>query len=248
METVEDLLRHFGVKGMKWGVRKTKDELNSKERTIKKGTVIQNISSRELTKPNRHMYAAYTSYDKTLYSDMMANFQYNGRGYKNEFVVKKDIRIPSDKQLVKNFVEIAKANPKLVSREMSAAYNSSHLLFEKSAKHFEKKISKISDADSKLGEKLTKQFVSEMVSDKAAKSRAEFIGGLIKKGFDGMSDINDRDGSTNSQDPLIIFNTTKTLGEAKSVKLTKSDLERYSKVTSDSSFFKSKTNLREIQR
>jgi hypothetical protein len=245
---LEEVLQHFGTKGMHWGVRKAKDELNNKERVIKNGTTIQNISSRELTKPDRHMYAAYTSYDKTKYGDMMGNAMYDGKGYKNEFVVKKDIRVPSDKQLVETFVAMAKSNPKQVSRDMAAAYNNNRILFEKSAKHFEKKISKIKDADSKKGEALTKQFISEMVNDKAKKSRADFFGALMKKGFDAMSDTNDRDGISNTQDPLIIFNTTRTLGEAKSVKLTKDDLNRYAKATTfNKDFNKQKKNLKEVQ-
>lgn len=249
MHELDDILQHFGTKGMKWGVRKQKDQINSKSRSIKTGTTIQNISSRELTKPDRHMYAAYTSYDKTKYGDMMGNAMYDGKGYKNEFVVKKDIRVPSDRQLVETFVSMAKSNPKQVSKDMSAAYNNNRILFEKSAKHFEKKISKIKDADSKRGEALTKQFISEMVNDKAKRSRAEFFGALAKKGFDAMSDTNDRDGVSNTQDPLIIFNPTRTLGEAKSVKLTRSDLKNYAKATTfNKEFSRQKKNLSEVQR
>lgn len=230
MEELDEILKHFGVKGMKWGVRKEKDRINSTSRTIKKGTEIQNITSREYRKSDRHMYSSYTSYDKEAYIDMMGNFMYNEGGYKNSFVVKKDIRVPSDKQLVDNFVQMAKSNPKRVAREMSAAYNDTALFTSRKAKHFEKKISKIKDADSKRGEKLTKEYVSLMVSNKAAKTRAEFFGGLIKQGFDAMSDVNDRNPNAGTQDPLIIFNPSKTLGNVKSVKLTKQDLDRYHKM------------------
>lgn len=244
----EEYMLHFGVKGMKWGVRKQKDQINSRDRTIKKGTTIQNISSREFKKSDRHMYGAYTSHDKTAYIDLMGNFMYNERGYKNEFKVKKDIKIPSDKKLVETFTAIAKANPKQVAKDMAAAYNALAIFTERSAKHYEKKISKIKDADTKRGEKLTKEFISNMVNNKAAKTRAEFFGALIKQGYDGMSDVNDRDSlSGGTQDPLIIFNPNKSLGEVKSVKLTKDDLDRYSKITMSRQFSKSKKDLSEIQ-
>lgn len=227
---LDDVLQHFGKKGMKWGVRKDKDAINSKERSIKKGTTIQNISNRQLDmSKGRHMYGSYTKYDNEAYTDMMGNFMYGGKAYKNEFVIKKDIKLPSDKQLVENFVELVKSNPKQVSKDMAAAYNDTHIFLEKKAKHFEKKISKIEDADSKRGEKLAKQYISVMVSDKASKSRADFMGTLIKKGFDGMSDVNDRDTNYGTQDPLIIFNPNKSLGKVKSVKLEKEELDKYYK-------------------
>lgn len=41
-----EYLEHFGVTGMKWGVRKQKDKINSKDRTLKKGTELQNVSEK----------------------------------------------------------------------------------------------------------------------------------------------------------------------------------------------------------
>lgn len=226
----KDYILHYGVKGMKWGVRKQKDQINSKDRTIKKGTTIQNISSRKFEKKDRHMYGAYTSYDKDAYIDMMGNFMYNGKAYKNELQVKKDIRLPSDKKLVETFKELVKNNPKQVARDMAAAYNDVHIFRTKKAKYYEKKLSKIDDNYTRKGEKLSKEFISNMVSNKAAKSRAEFFGMLIKKGYDGMSDVNDRDPNSGAQDPLIIFNPKKSLGNVRSIKLEKDDLERYYKM------------------
>lgn len=37
-------LEHYGVKGMKWGIRKQKDAINSNRRTIKSGTELQTIT------------------------------------------------------------------------------------------------------------------------------------------------------------------------------------------------------------
>lgn len=240
----EDVLQHFGVKGMKWGVRKKKDQLNSKDRIIKKGTSIQNISGKKLT-DDRHMYASYTSFDKDSYVTVM-NFMYGDKIYKNEFTVKKDIKIPSDKKLVDEFTAIAKKNPKAVAEDMAKAYNYVHKFSKKNAKYYENKLSKIDENYSKKGEKITKDFIKLMVSDDASRTRAQFFGALIKKGYDGMSDVNDRDGG--AQDPLIIFNTSKNLKTNKSVKLTADELQKYyEKVSFDQEFQKQSKNLKEIQ-
>lgn len=246
MNELEEILQHFGVKGMKWGTHKQKDQINSQARTIKKGTTIQNISSRKFENSNRHMYASYTNYDKTAYTDLMGNWMYD-KSYKNEFVVKKDIKIPSDKELVNTFVAIAKKNPERVSKDMANAHNEVHKFFKKDAKYFEKKINKLDDKYTKKGEKVTKDFVTLMVSDKAAKTRSEFFGSLIKKGYNGMSDVNDREGG--AQDPLIIFNPKNSLGNVKSVPLTKDDLKKYFEtVNFDDKFAKQQKQLKDVQR
>lgn len=242
--TTEDILTHFGTKGMKWGVRKKKDQINSKDRVIKKGTEIQNISSTKLTK-KRHMYSAYTKFDKESYVGIMY-LMYGKEVYQNSFKVKKDIKVPSDKKLVEEFTSLAKSNPKLVAEDMAKAYNHVHRFTSKTSKHFEKKLSKIPDDYSKKGEKTTARYVQLMVSDEASRSRAKFFGALAKQGYDGMSDTNDRDGG--AKDPLIVFNVSKNLNKTKTVKLSEDTLEAYyRKVSFDEKFAKTGKNLKDIQ-
>jgi hypothetical protein len=227
-------LYHFGILGMKWGVRKQKDIINSRSRTISAGTIIQNISSRKLDSSNKRasrLYAAYTDYDKNQYTDMMGNFMYNRRGYKNEFLVKKNLKLPSDKEIVKSFIEIAKANPKQIASDMSKAYSETHIMATKIPKVYEQKISRLTDYNSKNSNRLAKEFVADIVSSKTKFSSNAFFSNLIKKGFDAMSDVNDRDQFKGTQDPLIIFNTNSVRFKG-TVKLTKQDLDYYSKYTS----------------
>ena len=241
----EDFLEHFGVKGMKWGVRKEKDLINSHSRIIKKGTNVQNITSQKFVKMNRHLYAAYTPYDKTRYTHMMGTNGYEGEAYKNDFVVKRDIKLPSDKQIVNAFVKTVKSNPEKVARDMTVAQKNLYQYSLKNKKYFDREISKISNDDVKTGEKLTKQYIDLIYSNDTKISRDLFFGNLIREGFDGMSDAHDREFGL--QDPLIIFNPSNVLGEVKSVKLTSQDLEYYQNLNDDEAFIKSRTDLSNIK-
>lgn len=239
-------LIHYGTLGMKWGIHKQKDEINSKSRTIKKGTEIQNISSRVFDpKKSSRLYTSYTKYDKDGYADLMGNFMYNERAYKNTFVVKKDIKVPSDKQATEIFAKTVKENPDQVAKDMAKAYNAEHI-FTKTAKVFKKKFSELNNPESKKTQKLAKEFMSTTVlSKKASTSANNFYANLIKNGFDAISDVNDRDGGM--QDPLIIVNM-KVLKGTGSVKLTRKDLDYYADYTATKNYSKSRKNLSEIQR
>lgn len=241
---------HYGVKGMRWGVRRYQNKDGSltlaghrrygetNSRTLKSGTEIQNISRRQLDPTNaksNRIYAAYTESDKAEYLDMMGNFEYSNRGYKNTFLVKKDIKIASEQEVVNTIADMYRNNPKQVSTMMATAYNAVNLplLFNKTGRGFERKLSELSrDPSSKKSMELGRQFLKTVpMTNKASTLANDFYGRMVKKGFDAVLDTND--GHTlfgKTQDPLIIFNMEK-LGEVKSVKLTKTELDAVASYT-----------------
>lgn len=243
MPYYSNYLAHYGVKGMKWGVRRYRNADGSltregmrryaqeNARVLKKGTEIQNISSRRLDPKNKRsnrLYASYTPYDKDAYTDFMAGFQYDNKGWKNSFVVKKDIKIASERDVVNTMAEMFRDNPKRTSEMMAKAYNAASMpiLFKKTGKGYQRKLSELEkDPTSKKAMKLGREFIGNVpMSTKTSSFANDFYARMAKKGFDAVLDSNDAYGGMKTQDPLIIFNMNK-LGKQRSIKLTKEDIE-----------------------
>jgi len=250
-----EYIEHFGVKGMKWGVRKKKDKINSKDRILRKGTELQNVSEKALKlNPKRKLYTAYTSQDKANYIDLMGNFQYSEKGVVNVLVAKKNLKIASDQALVDEITRIARENPKKFSSDMRAAHKAAHFFTGHYTKgHYNRITRKVISGKQSSKEKVTKEFVTNMVTSSKNKTVKEmednFFGGLVKRGYDAISDAHDRDTFGGYiQDPLIILQPTKTVSMKSSTALTKEDLKRYFDLTNSKKFGKKNKDLSEIIR
>lgn len=241
MELKTKAIAHYGILGQRWGIRKkeetkeetkkeTIDDINSKDRIIKKGTSLQTVTNREidLSKESR-IYTSYTDYDKAMYRAIMPS-QYSDKGdkaYENRFLIKKDIRVPSDKKLVETFLKLAKEDPDAVARDLAIGINKQSLFGMANAKLIKKKFDSIDldNPEGKEAKKLAKKFITYgLMTSESERSANRFYANLLKEGYDAMSDLNDR--RQISQDPLIIFNRTK-LTKTSSLKLTNDDINNY---------------------
>lgn len=228
----EELI-HYGVKGMRWGVRKKyyKDYMDN-DRVIKKGTDIQNISrnrERQL-KDDSPVYGAYTKHDRNTYAGLYANsIQWMGdKAIRNELKVTSDVKIPSQKKAVDTFMELYKKDPEGISRSIGNAY-AECMMFNKIDSIRNWNADRVTNKFSKKGEDWIQSkgylmFNQSMTADRESKARTEYYKLLSKKGYDAISDINDVQSGYNSDDPIIFINPPKNLKNVKSSELTYDDV------------------------
>lgn len=119
------VLKHHGVKGMRWGVRKKRDSNSSKKTIdyktesfrIKKGTEIHRISnvSKETNKGSG--YASFLKEDVKTYQDTGKLFsKFGTKQFDLTFKAKKDLISPSQKVRVDTFLK--KLNEPDFAREL----------------------------------------------------------------------------------------------------------------------------------
>lgn len=226
-------LRHFGVKGMRWGVRKKyyKTYMDS-DRTLGKDFQIQNVSTNEKRDLSRNapVYGAHTEHDRNAYAGHYANniTWYGDRAYVNNLVLKKDVKIPSQKKSVDLFMELYNSDPVGVSKSIGRAYAELDY-FHGIAKIMNYNANRISKKFTNKGEEWVRNegyllFNQSMMATKESQTRTRYYDLLLKKGYEAINDINDVQ-HYGSDDPIIFINPKKTLKEVESRELTVKEIE-----------------------
>ena len=227
-------LYHYGVKGMKWGVRKKYyKSYMDRDRIIKRGTSIQNISKNEARDLNRNspVYGAYTKHDRNAYQGNYASMinMMGDKAIKNDLALIKDVKIPSQKKAVETFMELYKKDPKGIAESIGKAH-SELTAFNGIDKIRNWKAKQITNKFAKKGENWVKEkgyllFNQSMMSTEEDRARTEYYKLLSKKGYDAISDINDVQNSYRADDPIIFINPKSTLKTLKTRELDMTDIE-----------------------
>ena len=234
--------RHYGVIGMKWGVRKDRYKSNfDKDTKVKAGTHIQTIPTGDKGADlnRKSVYVSTNKKDTSFYNSYLADSTKDLSGHKkaftNDLLVKKDITIPSQETAVKTFVEMYNKDPQGVSDAIARAASERRRIGKVNAlmeRRLQKQESKLYKEAYKALINKGEEYLQEegyaifnmSFANANNPARDRYFNMLMDKGYGGARDINDiNNGYTD--EPLRIFNPSKSVHKASSKVLYLTDMQ-----------------------
>lgn len=230
MSEVEDVLAHFGVKGMKWGVRK---DQTSGDFVVGKDNPIYNISANTPRDASGKVYAAFTKNDVINYRSMFVQqlkaFTDAPKVFSNAFELKSDLKVAGEKAQIESFKKLWESDKAGIAKTLAesqvdisfvAAIINRGLKIDRT-KAYQKKFMQASE--DYMMNKGYKQFQAALALD-TNKFQTPYYSLLAKRGYSALLDLNDVK-AFGGEKPILIFKGKDHLKNRDTVELTKSDVQ-----------------------
>lgn len=216
-------LTHYGVKGMRWGIRKKYEPSDFKTNNhaavkgrdykdygdgrieIKKGTNLQRlVGSNNKQDLAGETYASFTKYDNSSYMKHIAGKGFLGGGRDTLLKLKatQDLKSPSTKDAGKTFFKVLKDNPKLRDEYANTPFGKKY-----SDKELDNFLS--GKADSKMIDEY-KIANTQFMFSSTDNVKKTFYSRLQENGYNMIRDENDVE-SGYAKSPIILLDGSKTL-------------------------------------
>lgn len=194
-------LVHYGVLGMKWGVRKKESVINTQKDsfTLTKGQTIHRTTYNLKEDHRGHAFATFKNKDAKGYASRQKILSGGKVTYDMTMKAKETLISPSKKERVETFIKLMTNDP--IFAKNYETQKQMYQLFKKPGK--QKEIEK----NVKNLEREYNMFAVSLGGNESL--RQKYFSELSKKGYNMI--IDDADAAVISNSPIIIFNREKSL-------------------------------------
>lgn len=235
------VLAHFGIKGMKWGVRRTETQLSEERRVLKRGTEFQNVSAgRAVNVGERRIFTSHTEKDNLAYRSTYAkNLKYmsdNADTYTNKLTATRDLKVASEKDAFEAFRKMYEADKPGMIRAVAESHEAlTRTMFGMSDKVDQKLVDDNVKRYAKKGDKWMHDkgydlFLTAAGTDLVSRNVADrYYTSLVKQGFDAIVDQTDKKAKL-GDDPIVVLKPKGNVKLKQTLPLTDDDIKLASKL------------------
>lgn len=211
-------LAHYGIEGQKWGVRRG-PPYPIEDTTMKKGTRLNSVNTRSEKNayPKDRWLYTYNPDDewdskvyKGPFSVYLTQRDYGRKIYEHEYETIKDLKMPTKKERVDEFVKVFNSDKLDSATELT---NTQTLMKQYSigseASRNVNLFNLKTDDDYKAAYEIFQHAMEESNQYRIATKYSE----AMQKKYDAMVDDNNQGVYNSAHDPVVIFNVNKALKE-----------------------------------